>query len=188
MTTPCRIIGTASVLREPRKRRFRHDPCRQKGGSASRSSMRTTVLLLIARLSIPGAVTERGKLRRQSSSCCGVKPSWATECTSSPSNRYTPPCSAPQSRTAFRTMVSKTGCASVCDSLITRKISLDAVCCSSDSVRALVISAYDGAGGPLGLAVRGVPHASQNFAGGRFSCGHRGHGMPGTSLAGARSA
>ena len=56
-----------------------------------------------------------------------------------------------------------------------------AVCCSSASLRALVISAYDGAGGPLGLAVRGVPHSSQNFACGRFSCWHRGQGIPSVS-------
>ena len=49
-----------------------------------------------------------------------------------------------------------------------------ASCCSGASLRALVISAYDGAGGPLGLAVRSVPHASQNVACGRFSCWHRG--------------
>ena len=43
---------------------------------------------------------------------------------------------------------------------------------------ARLTSASDGAGGPLGLAVRGVPHASQNFACGRFSCWHRGHRIP----------
>ena len=52
-----------------------------------------------------------------------------------------------------------------------------AICCSSASLRALVISAYDGAGGPLGSAMRGVPHSSQNGACGRFSCWHRGQGM-----------
>jgi hypothetical protein len=56
-----------------------------------------------------------------------------------------------------------------------------AVCCSSASLRALLISAYDGAGGALGLAVRSVPHSSQNFACGRFSCWHRGHGIPSVS-------
>jgi hypothetical protein len=63
-----------------------------------------------------------------------------------------------------------------------------------------VISAYDRAVGPLGLAVRGVPHASQNVACGRFSCWHRGQcipsvsrvrivrGLPGTPRHGTRAA
>ncbi len=51
----------------------------------------------------------------------------------------------------------------------------------SASLRALVISAYDGGGEPLGLAVRGVPHSSQNVACGRFSCWHRGHRIPSVS-------
>ena len=62
-----------------------------------------------------------------------------------------------------------------------------AVCCSSASLRALVISAYDGAGGPLGLAVSGVPHSPQNLILGAFLCWQRGHCMPGSSLTGARS-
>ena len=57
---------------------------------------------------------------------------------------------------------------------MTRRISPVAVCCSSASVRALVISAYDGAGGPLRVAVRGVPHAPQKFCLLGFSCWHRG--------------
>ena len=61
-----------------------------------------------------------------------------------------------------------------------------AVCCSSASVNArlrrstsLVGSAYDGA---VGLApLKGLPHSSQNFACGRFSCWHRGHRIPSVS-------
>ena len=49
-----------------------------------------------------------------------------------------------------------------------------AACCSSALLSARVTSAYDGAGGPLGLAVRGVPHAPQNFCPLGFSCWHRG--------------
>ena len=44
------------------------------------------------------------------------------------------PLSAPQTRTALRTMASKTGCTSVREPLITRRISAVAVCRSSDSV------------------------------------------------------
>ena len=64
---------------------------------------------------------------------------------------------------------------------MTRRISPVAVCCSRASLRALVISAYDGPGGAVGLALRGVPHASQNVACGRFSCWHRGHRIPSVS-------
>ena len=61
-----------------------------------------------------------------------------------PSNRYTAPWCAPQRLTAFVTMVSKTGWTSVCDRLITRRISEVAVCCSRASVRSafLVCSSF----------------------------------------------
>ena len=88
---------------------------------------------------------------------------------------------ASQSRTALSAMASNTGWTSVGELQMTRRISPVAVCCSSASLRALVISAYDGAGGPLGVAVRGVPHSPQNFACGRFSCWHRGHRIPSVS-------
>jgi hypothetical protein len=64
---------------------------------------------------------------------------------------------------------------------VTRRISAVPVCCSCASLRALVISAYDGVGEPFGLALRGVPCASQNVACGRFSCWHRGQGIPSVS-------
>jgi hypothetical protein len=56
-----------------------------------------------------------------------------------------------------------------------RRISAVAACCSRASLRALVSSEYDGAGGPLRWAVRGVPHAPQNAMGGAFSRWHRRH-------------
>jgi hypothetical protein len=66
---------------------------------------------------------------------------------SSPSKRTTIAHSLPQSVLAFRAIVSKTGCTSVGELLITRRISLVAVCCSSASltcawaaVRALFLS------------------------------------------------
>ncbi len=52
-----------------------------------------------------------------------------------------------------------------------------AFCCSTASLRAVVISACDRAGKPLGLAVRNVPHAPQNFWPLGFSCWHRGQGI-----------
>ena len=84
-------------------------------------------------------------------------------------------------RAALLNTAANTGWTSVGELEMTRRISAVAVCCSSASLRALVISAYDGAGGPLGLAVRGVPHAPQNVACGRFSCWHRGHRIPSVS-------
>jgi hypothetical protein len=71
---------------------------------------------------------------------------------------------------------------------MTRRISAVAACCSRASLRALVISEYDGAGGPLDLAVSGVPHAPQNAMGEAFSCWHRGHFIGRASLHGPVSA
>ena len=45
------------------------------------------------------------------------------------------PAFAPHSSSAALAIVSNTGCTSVCDRLITRRISEVAVCCSRDSVR-----------------------------------------------------
>jgi hypothetical protein len=84
---------------------------------------------------------------------------------------------APQSRAALSATTSITGWRVVGELEMTRRISLVAVCCSSASLRALVISAHDGAGRPLGLAVRGVPHTPQNFILGACSCWHPGQGM-----------
>ena len=51
----------------------------------------------------------------------------------SPSNRKMPLNTASQRRSALAAMVSNTGCTSVGELLITRRISLVAVCCSSAS-------------------------------------------------------
>ena len=96
---------------------------------------------------------------------------------SSPSTWKIVASKASHRRAALVNTAANTGWTSVGELEMTRRISAVAVCCSSASLRALVISAYDGAGGPLGLAVRGVPHAPQNFACGRFSCWHRGQGI-----------
>src|SRR6266852_6955487 len=55
---------------------------------------------------------------------------------SAPSNLNTVPNVASQSRVALRTMARKTGLTSLGEALITRRISLVAVCCSSESARA----------------------------------------------------
>ena len=72
-------------------------------------------------------------------------------------------------------------CASESSRFRVCRISAVAVCCCSASLRALVISAYDGGGEPIGLAVRGVPHSPQNLILGAFSCWHRGHRIPSVS-------
>ena len=51
----------------------------------------------------------------------------------SPSNAEHHVASSPQARRAFPAIVSNTGCTSVCELLITRRISLVAVCCSRRS-------------------------------------------------------
>ena len=56
----------------------------------------------------------------------------------SPSKRPTKPYSPSHRRTALRTIASKTGCTSVGELAITRRISAVAVCCSSASVTWLV--------------------------------------------------
>src|SRR5262249_8603499 len=86
-------------------------------------------------------------------------------------------------RMALCAIASKTGWASVGELEITRRISAVAVCCSTDSVSALLMrstsvfsSAYDAV---VGLTpFKGLAQSSQNLAVGRFSCWHRGHFMP----------
>jgi len=78
---------------------------------------------------------------------------------------------------ALCAMAWKTDRTSVGEPAITCRISAVAVSRSSASLSALVISAYGGAGGPLGLGVRGVPHSPQNFCPLGFSCWHRGQGI-----------
>src|SRR3989442_8001049 len=60
---------------------------------------------------------------------------WATQCIRSPSKSCTLLITASHSRTAFLTIVSNTGCTSVGELLITRRISLVAVCCSRAHLR-----------------------------------------------------
>ncbi len=106
-------------------------------GSASTSATRTRRRVLIAWQATLAAVTGFGHVARHCPSCSGVYPSCATEWTSSPSKRYTPPLRAPHRRTAFFTIASKTGCTSVCAWLMARRISAVAVCRSSASPRSL---------------------------------------------------
>src|SRR5262245_63076172 len=85
--------------------------------------------------------------------------------------------SASQRRRAVAAMVSRTGWSSVGEPLITRRISLVAICCSSASFKALLSSAYESAGGPA--VWRGPPHPKQNLAFDELIRWHRGHFMPG---------
>ena len=126
ITSACRRNGTATTLREPRARRFaRASGSRSdSSGAVSMSAIRTRLLVLIAWQAMLAAVTGRGHVfRHASSNSSVVKPLCATEWTSCPSKRYTPPCTPPQSRTAFRTIVSKTGWTSVGDCEMTCRIS-----------------------------------------------------------------
>ena len=62
----------------------------------------------------------------------------ATKCNSSPSKRNTLAYRLPQRETAFRTIVSNTGCTSAGEVRITRRISAVAFCCSSASLSSCV--------------------------------------------------
>ena len=67
---------------------------------------------------------------------------------------------------------------------MTRRISPVAVCCSRASVSArseASTSAIDPRSPTGGTGREGLPHSSQNFACGRFSCWHRGHRIPSVS-------
>src|SRR5262249_6095165 len=64
-----------------------------------------------------------------------------TRCINSPSNRITALNVAPQSLSALAAIVSKTGCTSVGELLMTRRISAVAFCCSCASALSLSASA-----------------------------------------------
>src|SRR5262245_1851524 len=81
---------------------------------------------------------------------------------------------------ALSAIASKTGCTSVVEREMIRRISAVAVCCSAASVRAWLrrsisrpSSAYDLR--PVAAPSTGDPHFRQKFASGGFSCWHRGH-------------
>ena len=76
-----------------------------------------------------------GNARRTVSTPSGAMPWSAASWISSPSNVETTLTSAAHSFSARSPMMSNTGCTSVCDLLITRRIALVAVCCSRASVR-----------------------------------------------------
>src|SRR5215470_74915 len=86
-------------------------------------------------------------------------------------------------RMALWAIASKTGCTSVGELEITRKISAVAVCCSSASLSECLrisTSTCSAVADPApGVAPRSdAPHSPQNFIIRRFSCWHRGHFMP----------
>src|ERR1700730_4153098 len=69
-------------------------------------------------------------------SCFGPVPYLAPARKMSPSSWNTPMSPASQRRAAFAATASRTGCTSVGERLMVRRISLVAVCCSSESARA----------------------------------------------------
>src|SRR5215813_15129297 len=79
----------------------------------------------------------RGHTLLRASSCSVVTPRAATQWISSPSKRNTPTYAQSQSRLALSAIAWATGCKSVGDSRITRRISLVAVCCSRASASRL---------------------------------------------------
>ncbi len=89
----------------------------------------------MARAPVAAAEGRIGYTRRIASRPASLVPYTALTSTHSPSRRVTRPTSAPHSLTALSAMMSKTGWRSVGELLMTRRISLVAVCCSSDSLR-----------------------------------------------------
>src|SRR5262249_55441701 len=83
----------------------------------------------------------RGHTLLRASSCSVVTPRAATQWISSPSKRNTPTYAQSQSRLALSAIAWATGCKSVGDSRITRRISLVAVCCSRPSASRLSVCA-----------------------------------------------
>jgi hypothetical protein len=148
------------------------------GNSSTSACKSETWIVRRSSTARPEAVPRRGNAP---TGLEGIGPSRATRRSPSPSTWKIPASKASHRRAALLSTAANTGWTSLGELEMTRRISAVAVCCSNASLRALVISASDGAGGPLGLAVRGVPHASQNVACGRFSCWHRGHRIPSVS-------
>jgi hypothetical protein len=143
------------------------------GYSSISACMSATWIVRRSSTARPVAVPRRGKAP---TGLEGIGPSCATRRSPSPSTWKIVTSKASHRRAALVDTAANTGWTSVGEQEITRRISAVAVCCSSASLRALVISAYDGAGGPLGVAVvSGVPHSPQNFTVGAFPCRQRGH-------------
>src|SRR5215470_1673130 len=148
-------------------------------GSLLTSGTWTTARVKIARPLKAPRLGGRGYACLTAASRSGSTLWCAARCKSCPSKRITRPLTASHSRAAFAAMASNTGWMSPGELLMTRRISLVAVCCSCASVKERCKSAYGGAGWALPSGCRkGVPHSSQNFAAARFSCWHRGHVMP----------
>ena len=137
---PACSIGTTRWLRLPSLRATSTLATR---GSSSMSATLTTARSVIARRMRPrGAI---GFSSRQSRNASSVTWWPATKCTRLPSKLNTAPNIALQSLTAFLAMALNTGCVSVGDLEITRRISLAAVCCSSASASSRASFAFSAA-------------------------------------------
>ena len=130
---PPRSIGTDRLLRYAAARAtswIRYSGSSRTSGTYS--SRRERML----RATDPPRPGRAGKIRRSASAPSGSFKLWrAARWMRSPSKRNTALNVASQSLRAFAAIVSKTGCTSVGELEMTRRISLVAVCCSRDSVR-----------------------------------------------------
>src|SRR5215475_3074917 len=89
--------------------------------------------------------------------------------------------SAPHNRAALSATASSTGCSSVGELLMTRRIPAVAACCSSASVRDRLRRSTSSSSSRYAddaPEVNGVPHAKQNLACDGLTCSHRVHLIP----------
>ncbi len=135
-------LRQSGVLREQAVRQECCENRRQLQGlspnnleSSSTSGIATALQVRIARAAAASRLGRRGQRRRMASAPPGLEFTSAAKWINSPSNVKTFTELALHSFSAAVAIVSNTGCTSICDWLITRRISLVAVCCSSASVR-----------------------------------------------------
>jgi len=134
MGWPSRMIGAASIERHPRVRPRARIPS-STVRSASMSGIWTMVRSAMQKPTGLGVSIGQGDCSRNCCSDPGKPPRVAARRTSWPSICRTLAAKARNSRIAWSTIASNTGCSSVCAWLITRRISAVAVCRSSASMR-----------------------------------------------------
>ncbi len=132
MTCPSRTIGTP---RQPRQPAARAVSLCSYWGSARTSGTWTTAEVRTARAITDSVVRGIGNARRTTSRRSAATPCSEVKWSISPSTLETRPISASHRLLARSPMMSNTGCTSVGELLMTRRISAVAVCCPSASVR-----------------------------------------------------
>ncbi len=130
IAAPLRINGIAKTLRKPPFTAFSFTA---KSGSSSTSTIETTLQLCTARLEAFPLPTRVGKDLRTALAPSGSTLASADSLTNSPSKVVTMAELALHRFNAAAAIVSNTGCTSLGERLITRRISLVAVCRSSAS-------------------------------------------------------